>query len=180
MTTLTGALAPPNLKKLKSIVARPASPLRLLVYLALAALVALAVVQVVAIDRQGERTDARRDAVAVAQRSVTALTTVSAKSLDDDISRMMKDATPGFRSQFEKQAKAFREGVQQGKVSSKGSVTAAGVSSITERKAVVMVAADGTVSNAVSSGPQQRSYRLRVTLKRSGDHWLVSGMEFVA
>lgn len=177
MTTLTEALAPPNLKK---IVAVPRSPLRILAYLALVALVTTAVVQVIAIDRQGDRTDARRDAVAVARRSVTALTTVSAKSLDDDISRMMKDATPGFRSQFEKQAKAFREGVQQGKVASEGSVTAAGISSITDRKAVVMVAADGTVSNAVSSGPQQRSYRLRVTLKRSGDHWLVSGMEFVS
>lgn len=177
MTTLTEALAAPHLKR---VLAVPGPPFRLLAYLGLVVLVALASVQIVAIHRQGERTEARRDAVTVAQRSVSALTTVSTKNLDDDISRMMKDATPGFRAQFEKQASAFREGVRQGKVTSKGSVNAAGISSITEKKAIVMVAADGTVSNTVSSGPQERSYRLRVTLKRTGERWLVSGMEFVS
>lgn len=177
MTTLTGALSAPQLKRVLAI---PGPPFRGLAYLGLIALLVLATVQFVAIHRQGERTDARRDAVAVAERSVTALTTVSTKNLDDDISQMMKDATPGFRSQFEKQATAFREGVRQGKVTSTGSVSASGISSITEKKAVVVVAANGTVSNAASSEPQERSYRLRVTLKRTGERWLVSGMEFVA
>jgi Mce-associated membrane protein len=121
-----------------------------------------------------------RAAAAAAKTKVLALTTLSASSTDRDIARLLKGVTPSFRAQFQDQAQAFRQALISQKVESTGVVNSVGVSSLKGKRATVIVAAVGTVTNARSPKPQQRAYRLKLEMRRVGSAWLVNAMEFVA
>jgi len=58
-------------------------------------------------------------------------------------------------------------------------VVAAAVTTVTDRRARVLVANRTTVTNTSAKAPTTRAYRISVDLVRVRDAWLVSGMEFV-
>ena len=62
---------------------------------------------------------------------------------------------------------------------SKGQVLRAGVVSMDDDSARVVVVADSTVTNVSAPEPQPRHYRLQLDLVLRGDRWLTSGLEFV-
>lgn len=129
------------------------------------------------------RTHAAEDdgdaAVAAARAEVLALTSVSAKTTEDDIDRLLAGATSDFRDELERQTDAFRQALVSADVTSTGEVVSAGLSSLEDAKATVLVAASGTVANAKAKQPEPRNYRMRVDLQKVQDRWLVSGLEFV-
>ena len=55
----------------------------------------------------------------------------------------------------------------------------AGVVSMDDDSARVIVVADSSVTNVNAPDPQPRHYRLPLDLVRSGDRWLTSDLEFV-
>ena len=55
----------------------------------------------------------------------------------------------------------------------------AGLVSLDDDSARVLVVADSTVTNAAGSDPQRRHYRLQLDLARHGQRWLVSDLQFV-
>jgi Mce-associated membrane protein len=122
----------------------------------------------------------RQRTVLAARTEVLALTTVSAKSSQADIKRLLAGATPEFRDQFQQQAQAFVTALKEADVTSTGSIASAGIESMKGDTAVVLVAATGTVKNKNTDKAEPRNYRLRVTLNKSSGKWLVSGMDFVA
>lgn len=122
----------------------------------------------------------RRAVVAAARAEVLALTTVSSKTSDADVARLLDGATAGFKSQFQQQATAFTQALRDGQVTSTGTIASAGLQSLKAGQAVVLVAATGTVKNKASAKGEVRNYRLQLTMTKSGGRWLVSGMEFVA
>lgn len=109
-----------------------------------------------------------------------ALTSISADNAEQDITRLLAGATAGFRDQFEKQAVAFKKALSAGNVTSTGKVVSAGLVSLKDDHAVVLIAATGTVQNAQTTTPEARSYRLRAELDKTNGTWLVAGLEFVA
>lgn len=123
---------------------------------------------------------ARRDALSAARSEVLALTTISSTTSAADIKRLLAGATPSFREKFQQQAKEFSSALKQAGVTSTGRIASAGVESSRDSKAVVLVAATGTVKNNRNKKAEPRNYRLRVSLEKSGDRWLVAGMDFVA
>lgn len=127
-----------------------------------------------------ERVAEERAAIAAASDEVVGLVSISGATSREDLDRLLDGATASFRSDLEDQSDRLLRALEQGKVTATGEVVSAGVSSIDEDTATVVVAAAGTVRNKGTAKAEPRSYRLRVDLAKEGDRWLVSGLEFVA
>jgi Mce-associated membrane protein len=162
----------------------PTQVTRLLVARAVAAVVVLALLAVIIVEANAVREhqhleSLRRDAIRVANAQVVDLTTVDSAHVDDRIADMRRRTTGDFRRQLQGISEAFRSVVRSGKVETAGDVVAVAVTSVTTRRAHVLVANRTTVTNASEKAPSTRAYRIRVDLLRVKDAWLVSGMEFV-
>ena len=118
--------------------------------------------------------------VEIASDKVLDLTRFSANTAERDTQRLLKGVTDEFRTNYQDQVKAFSSAVARERVTSTGTVASAGLKSLDDDTAEVLVAATGTVQNKKADEPQPRYYRLLVELKRVGDDWLVNGLEFVA
>ena len=150
-----------------------------LVVLALA-LVGIGVDRALAWHRADTRVAAGHAAVAAAEREVITLTSVSAATSTHDLAALRAGATGDFAKQLSGQSSAFAKALSQSKVSAKGRVVSSGLASLTGSRAVVVLAATGTVSNTAAKGPSSRSYRLRAEMIERGGRWLVSSLEFVS
>lgn len=143
-------------------------------------LLVLAIVEVRSVRQQDEDSAMRREALSVAKRQVTDLTTLDADRVEEQVERMIGRTTGEFREQFKAMTQTLTDVVQQGEVTATGSVVESGIVALSDRRAEAIVAATASVRNTRSKKPKARSYRLAVSLERTGDTWLVSGMEFVA
>lgn len=124
--------------------------------------------------------ESRSEVLAAAERKVVQLTTIGAKTSEDDIERLLEGTSTNFREEFAAQADSFVSSLRQGEVDASGEVVAAGVKQLGDDSATVLVAATGSVSNKEAAGVQPRYYRLLVRLVRDDGAWLVDGMEFVS
>jgi hypothetical protein len=126
------------------------------------------------------RADDRRQAMGVAELEVKDLTTLSPKTLDAALERLKKRLTGTFARQFEAFYSTFASVVREQQVTSRGSVQSVGLASLTERKAVALVAARAVVSSKDQNRDVQRAYRFEVSLSKRGSVWQISGMRFVS
>lgn len=122
---------------------------------------------------------ARGEAVAAARQGIVNLLTISPKTLDADIGRLLDGATGEFKSDFSGQRDHFTSTVKKQNVRSSGEIRAAGAESFDGAQATVLIAADATVKNSDAPRGEPRAYRFRVTVKHIDDRWLVSRVEFV-
>lgn len=146
----------------------------------LVALIVFGVNRLLVIHDSAKVDDGRTAALVAARSEVVTLLSISPTTSKADVAQLLDGATKGFKSQFKQQADALLKAVEDAKVTSKGTVASSGVTSIKGDKAVVLVAASGTVENSNTSKPEARNYRLKVTLDKVGSRWLVSAMDFVA
>jgi Mce-associated membrane protein len=142
-------------------------------------LLAVIVVEVLAVGRHQRLESLRRDAIRVANAQVVDLTTVDAAHVNERLADLRARTTGDFRRQLQGISATFRSVVRSGKVQTAGDVVAAATTSVTSRRAHVLVANRTTVTNTSAKKPTTRAYRIRVDLLRVDDRWLVSGMEFV-
>lgn len=115
----------------------------------------------------------------VARQGVLNVTSLSHRSIDSDIQRLIDGSTGEYRKQFEGRSSVFRDMVAESAVVSEGTITEAGIENSDEHSGKVLVAARAEVSNKDAPQGEQRQYRMAVTVVREGDRWLVSGLEFV-
>lgn len=160
-------------------VARTLIVARVATAVVLVALLVVIVLEVLAVARHQEREALRRDAIRVASAQVVDLTTIDPAHVDDRITDLRQRTTGDFRRQLQGIAETFRAVVRTGKVETAGDVVAVAVTSLSERKAHVLVANRTTVINTSAKTPTTRAYRIGVDLLRVKGVWLVSGMEFV-
>ncbi|SCE66654.1 Mce-associated membrane protein [Micromonospora chaiyaphumensis] len=124
---------------------------------------------------------ARREAVAAARQAAVNFVSVSAASVDRDLSRITAGATGDFKDEFTRGQAQVRTAVVENKVQSQGTVLRAGLVSGDRRRAVVLVAVDATVRNVKAPDGRPSHYRIQLDLVRdrdSGD-WLVTRLQFV-
>jgi hypothetical protein len=76
-------------------------------------------------------------------------------------------------------SKSFASAVDTSKLTAKGTIDAAAVSSYTPKAASILVATTAQVRNAQQPKATQRSYRMRVHLTWTDGKWLIDAMEFV-
>lgn len=116
---------------------------------------------------------------AAARQVVVTLMSINAASAKDDVQRIIDSSTGQFRDEFRGAAEDFIKVAQSSKVSTKTTVQAACLESMTDDTAVVLVAASSTLTNTAGAPEQPRSWRLSVKLARDDQKIKMSSMEFV-
>jgi Mce-associated membrane protein len=130
---------------------------------------------------RGEKSkhDAYADAVAAAKAETLAFTTLDYRNAKASLQRVQKGATGEFGQEFSKQSPTIEKLTRQNRSVSKGTVVSAGVVSMDQDSARVIVVADSQVTNKSTKTPVPRHYRLQLDLERKGTDWLTSALEFV-
>lgn len=129
---------------------------------------------------QGQQTQAARTAfLQVARQGALNLTTIDWRHADADVRRILDGATGEFYNDFGKRSQPFIEVLQQAKASTVGTITEAGLESLTGDTAQVLVAVSVQTSNAGEADPVPRVWRMRITVQRVGNQVKVSNVGFV-
>jgi Mce-associated membrane protein len=129
---------------------------------------------------QAQQTQAVRSAfLQVARQGALNLTTIDWRHADADVRRILDGATGDFYNDFAKRSQPFVEVLQQAKATTVGTVTEAGLESLTGDTAQALVAVSVQTSNAGEADPVPRVWRMRITVARVGDQVKVSNVGFV-
>jgi Mce-associated membrane protein len=115
----------------------------------------------------------------VGKQAALNLTTISSKSVDADVQRILDSSMGKFHDDFAERAPAFIDVVKKAQSDSTGSVTAAGLESEASDKAQVLVAVAVKTSSAGMPEQQPRAWRMRVTVAKVDDSVKVTNVEFV-
>lgn len=131
--------------------------------------------------RQHQQLEAdRQAALQAARQAATNLTSISHRTADQDIERILDVATGELAEQFRSEREALTELLGTSRSTSEGEVLAAGVQSIEGRSATVLVATDATVTTAETGedSPVLQRYRMSMDLRKVGDRWLTERVLF--
>jgi Mce-associated membrane protein len=115
----------------------------------------------------------------VGRQAAVNLTTIDWQHAEADVQRVVDGATGSFRADFAARSQPFIDVVKQSKSTTVGTISEAGLESVSANSAQVLVAVSVKTSN--SAAPQQvpRSWRMRIAVEGVGDQAKVSNVEFV-
>jgi len=129
---------------------------------------------------QRDREQARDQALlGAARQTVSDLLTVDQANPQASLDRLMRAATGEFTQQLVSESDIFTQAITGSKVSSTGSISAAGIRTATDDDAWVLVTAASVVHNSQAPGGQPRQYRILLELRHEGPAWLVSKLDFL-
>jgi Mce-associated membrane protein len=126
-----------------------------------------------------ERNQRIANFVAGARQGVVNITSLDFNRAKEDVQRVIDGSTGQFRDDFQQRAKDFTTVVEQSKVVTEGTVTAAALQSIDGNSGLVLVAATSRITNAAGAKDEPRRWRLRVTVTEDGGQYKVSKLEFI-
>jgi Mce-associated membrane protein len=118
--------------------------------------------------------------VAGARQGVVNMTSLDFNRAKQDVQRVLDSSTGQFKEDFQQRAKDFTEVVEQSKVVTQGTVTAAAVESMDEHSATVLVSATSHITNSAGAKDEPRMWRLRVIVTEEGGQYKMSKVDFVA
>jgi Mce-associated membrane protein len=122
---------------------------------------------------QGDQS-AQSSALATARTDAAELATYDYRHLDHDFGLVEAASTPTFRADFLQSSQALSKVLVQYQGKAQGTVVAAGVTSSSPRRAIVLVFVDQTVSNTQdTSGPVSEATRMQISLVHTGSRWLI-------
>lgn len=108
------------------------------------------------------------------------LTTMNFEHVDADIQRVLDISAGAFYEDFQKRAPAFGDVVKKTQSMTEGTITEAGIESISGDSARVLVAVAVKTSNLAAPQQRPRLWRMRIDVKRIGDTVKVTNVGFVA
>jgi Mce-associated membrane protein len=116
----------------------------------------------------------------VARQGALNLTTIDYQHADADIQRILDSAMGQFHDEFAQRSVPFVDAVKKAQSTSEGTVTEAGLESVAGDEAQAIVAV--SVKTSVAGAPEQqpRSWRMRLTVEKSGGDVKVANVGFVA
>ena len=147
--------------------------------LLLLALVAGAIVAVVMVRDRDGRLDAIKAADEAARQVALHMVTYDSESLDTDFAWVKDDGTEEFAETFQEPSDQVREMAAATGAHSEGVVIASGVHVVNANKAEVVVALDSEITQRSKLTPDPQRWRLRLTMVRQGDRWLVDKLELL-
>jgi Mce-associated membrane protein len=124
--------------------------------------------------------DERNLFLQVGRQAALNLTTIDFEHADEDVQRVLDSSTGTFYDDFQARAQPFKEVVKQAKSKSVGTIAEAGVESITEDGAEVLVAVTVKTSNAGAAEQEPRAWRMRITVQKVDDGAKVANVRFVS
>ncbi|QRY42786.1 mammalian cell entry protein [Mycolicibacterium boenickei] len=108
------------------------------------------------------------------------LTTMDHAHVEDDIQRVLDGSIGTFYDDFEQRAPAFAEVVKTTQSKTQGTVTEAGIESMSGDSARVLVAVSVKTSNIAAPEQRPRLWRMRIDVQKVGDAAKVANVGFVA
>lgn len=108
------------------------------------------------------------------------LTTMDHAHVEDDIQRVLDGSIGTFYDDFEQRAPAFAEVVKTTQSKTQGTVTEAGIESVSDDSARVLVAVSVKTSNIAAPEQRPRLWRMRIDVQKVGDVAKVANVGFVA
>jgi Mce-associated membrane protein len=131
-------------------------------------------------DYQSRHADqVRSEMVEAARQGAINLTTIDHERIDADVQRILDSSTGSFRDDFAARAKPFSEAARRAESKSVGTVTEAGLESVSGDEGRVLVAMTVMTSNRGVPEQQPQGWRMRVTVIKVDDEAKVSKVEFV-
>jgi len=128
--------------------------------------------------RQAE--DLRNLFLQVGRQGALNLTTINHETAEADVQRVLDSSTGTFHDDFQKRADPFIQVVKQAQSKSEGNITEAGLEASDDNEGRVLVAVTVNTTNAGAPEQQPRSWRMRITVQKTGDNEAkVSNVEFV-
>jgi Mce-associated membrane protein len=115
----------------------------------------------------------------VGRQGALNLTTIDWEHADADVQRILDSATGTFYDDFQKRAQPFVEVVKQAQSKSVGTIAEAGLESVSDNEAQVLVAVTVKTSNAGAPEQEPRAWRMRISVEKVEDEAKVSNVEFV-
>jgi Mce-associated membrane protein len=116
----------------------------------------------------------------VGRQAALNLTTIDFEHADEDVQRVLDSSTGTFYDDFQARAQPFKEVVKQAKSKSVGTIAEAGVETVNEDGAEVLVAVTVRTSNAGAAEQEPRAWRMRITVQRVDDQAKVANVRFVS
>lgn len=116
---------------------------------------------------------------AAARHGVTVLMTIDPKHAKEDIQRIIDASTGDLKTQIEARSALMAQQAEDTKVTSKGTVEAVGVESVTDKSGVVLVSAKSDVTNADNTKRPPMMWRVSVQIERDGGQLKMSRVDFL-
>jgi Mce-associated membrane protein len=124
------------------------------------------------------KTDDIASVISAASNQVSTVLSYDYRHLDEDFDRAIAQLTPRFRKSYlSTTAKGVRPLAEKYKAISSAQVTAAGLIEGTADRAVVLVFVAQTATNTQLAQPRLDRSRIKTTLVRSGDRWLIDNLQ---
>jgi Mce-associated membrane protein len=115
----------------------------------------------------------------VGRQGAVNLTTIDWQNVNNDIQRILDSATGPFYDDFSKRSQPFIDVVKKVQSKSVGTVTEAGLESVSRTEAQVLVAVSVKTSNIGAEDQPPRSWRMRIDVQKVDDGAKVSNVLFV-
>ncbi len=120
------------------------------------------------------------DITRAARAETLAFLAVDHTKMDELTKRVLAGATGEFKKQYETSLKSLKDAAISQESISKGRIDEIGLGEIDDDSATVFVAAGSKVQNKGTKGKvEDRSWRMRLTMAKVDNRWLVSQLEFV-
>lgn len=115
----------------------------------------------------------------VGRQGAVNLTTIDWQNVNHDIQRILDSATGPFYDDFSKRSQPFIDVVKKVHSKSVGTVTEAGLESVSANEARVLVAVSVKTSNLGAEDQPPRAWRMRIDVQKVDDGAKVSNVLFV-
>lgn len=115
----------------------------------------------------------------VGRQGALNLTTIDYQNVNNDIQRILDSATGKFYDDFSKRSQPFIDVVKKVQSKSVGTVTEAGLESVSGNEARVLVAVSVKTSNLGAEDQPPRAWRMRIDVTKVDDGAKVSNVLFV-
>ncbi|QLL06495.1 Mce protein [Mycobacterium vicinigordonae] len=126
--------------------------------------------------RQHETDVAARQALETAERYAVILTSADAGSVDKNIADVLSGATGEFKQRYAKAGAQLRKMLVDNKVAAQGSVVASAVKTASKNKVEVLLVVRQSLTNEAHPDPRADITAVTMTMEKTGDRWLVSGV----
>ena len=117
--------------------------------------------------------------VQVGKQGAVNLTTIDYRNAEADVQRILDSSTGQFREEFAQRSEPFVEVVKKAQSTSSGTVTEAGLESVSGQEGRVLVAVTVKTVNRGVPDEQSRYWRMRMTVIKEGDGAKVAKVDFV-
>lgn len=121
----------------------------------------------------------RAEYLQAARQGAVNLTTIDWQHVDGDVKRIVDSATGTFYDDFSKRAQPFIDVVKQVQSKTTGTVTMAGLESVSGDHAQALVAITVETTNTAAPQPVSKAWRMRIDMQRVGNDVKVANVEFV-